>query len=113
MTDLEITLLCAEAMGYDEYRENVERILLTRDAGIGTRHFDPLRNDAQALADTLECDVLPLFFHVDSASIPRGWIARVKRAIMTLGWMYNADRMVMDYARGAYLPAVGATHRPA
>lgn len=82
--------------------------------GDGEAHADASvqwQRDAQALAATLEREVLPLFFHRDPAGIPRGWVARVKRAIVTLGWMYNADRMVTDYARGAYLPAVGATHR--
>ena len=28
-------------------------------------------------------------------------------SIMTLAWRYNADRMVTDYVRHAYLPAAG------
>jgi len=28
-----------------------------------------------------------------------------KHALKTLGWRYNADRMVMDYTRHMYLPA--------
>jgi starch phosphorylase len=34
-------------------------------------------------------------------------MARMKRAIRTLGWRFNADRMVMDYVRNCYLPAAG------
>ncbi len=82
--------------------------------GSGEAHADSgvqWQRDAQALADTLEHEVVPLFYQRDATGIPRAWTARMKRAILTLGWMYNADRMVMDYARGAYLPAVGATHR--
>ena len=40
-------------------------------------------------------------------SLPRAWIARMKRSIRTLGWRFNADRMVMDYVRQYYLPAAG------
>ena len=55
MTDLEMTRLCAEAMGYDEYSENVDAegrwyIYLERDAGIGTRTYWPISDDEQAMA---------------------------------------------------------------
>ena len=41
--------------------------------------------------------------------LPREWIARMKRAIRTLGWRFSADRMVMDYVLKAYIPAAGGT----
>ena len=31
----------------------------------------------------------------------------LKRAVRTLGWRFNADRMVMDYVRHTYVPAAG------
>jgi starch phosphorylase len=31
----------------------------------------------------------------------------MKRALRTLSWRFNADRMVMDYARLCYRPAAG------
>ena len=42
---------------------------------------------------------------------PRGgeWIARMKRAIRTLGGRFSADRMVMDYVLNCYIPAAGGT----
>ena len=33
----------------------------------------------------------------------------MKQAIRTLGWRFSADRMVMDYAQKAYIPAAGGT----
>jgi starch phosphorylase len=33
----------------------------------------------------------------------------MKRTIRTLGWRFNADRMVMDYASKCYVPAAGGT----
>jgi starch phosphorylase len=45
---------------------------------------------------------VPLFYHHDDDGIPRGWIARMKRAIQTLGPQYNSDRMVEEYARKIY-----------
>ena len=37
------------------------------------------------------------------------WLARVKRAIRTLGWRFSAHRMVMDYVLKSYIPAAGGT----
>jgi starch phosphorylase len=31
----------------------------------------------------------------------------MKRTVTTLGWRFNADRMVMDYVRETYVPAAG------
>ena len=49
----------------------------------------------------------PLFYTLSSDGLPRGWIKRMKRTIRTLGWRFNADRMVMDYTKHAYLYAAG------
>ncbi|HEV3073017.1 MAG TPA: hypothetical protein VHB47_01260, partial [Thermoanaerobaculia bacterium] len=54
-----------------------------------------------------EREVIPLYYSRDDTGLPRGWIARVKRAIRTLAWRYNADRMVMDYVQECYIPAAG------
>jgi starch phosphorylase len=51
--------------------------------------------------------VIPLYYDRNHDGLPRGWIARMKWAIRTLGWRFNADRMVMDYVRNCYLPAAG------
>jgi starch phosphorylase len=78
--------------------------------GHGEVHADPEvqdAHDALALFETLEQQVVPLYYERDRQGLPRGWIARVKHAIRTLAWRYNADRMVTDYVRECYLPAAG------
>lgn len=65
--------------------------------------------DREALYQTLGTEAVPLFFERDKDDLPRAWIRRMKRAIRTLGWRFNADRMVVDYAQECYLPAAGAT----
>jgi len=67
------------------------------------------RRDGAALLATLQNEVIPLFYDRDRDGLPRDWIARMKRAIRTLGWRFSADRMVMDYVQGAYIPAAGGT----
>ena len=65
------------------------------------------QRDADALRQALADQVIPLYYERDEDGVPRGWTARMKRAIRTLGWRFNADRMVMDYVRLCYVPAAG------
>jgi starch phosphorylase len=65
--------------------------------------------DAEALMKTLTNEVVPLFYDRDRDGLPRGWIARMKRTIRTLGWRFSADRMLLDYALRCYIPAAGGT----
>jgi starch phosphorylase len=78
--------------------------------GHGEVHTDPDLQDERDAADlfaVLENEVVPLYYDRDAEGLPRGWIRRVKRAIRTLAWRYNADRMVKDYVEQCYLPAAG------
>ena len=65
--------------------------------------------DAEALVNVLREEVIPLYYDRDTDGLPRRWIARMKRAIRTLGWRFSADRMVTDYVLKAYIPAAGGT----
>ncbi len=65
--------------------------------------------DADDLLRALRDEVIPLYYQRDRDGLPRGWIRRMKRTIRTLGWRFNADRMVMDYALKCYVPAAGGT----
>jgi len=67
------------------------------------------RRDGEDLYRTLKDEVIPLYYQRDRDGLPRGWIARMKRTIRTLGWRFNADRMVMDYTMKCYVPAAGGT----
>jgi starch phosphorylase len=67
------------------------------------------RRDAEALAAVLSDQVIPLYYDRDRDGLPRGWIARMKRAIRTLGWRFSAQRMVADYVLKTYVPAAGGT----
>jgi len=65
--------------------------------------------DGEALYRVLLDEVIPLYYNRDRDGLPRGWIQRMKRTIRTLGWRFNADRMVMDYTLKCYVPAAGGT----
>jgi starch phosphorylase len=65
--------------------------------------------DGEDLYRALRDEVIPLYYQRDRDGLPAGWIKRMKRTIRTLGWRFNADRMVMDYALKCYVPAAGGT----
>jgi glycogen phosphorylase len=67
------------------------------------------RRDAEDLVRVLREEVIPLYYQRDRDGLPRGWIKRMKRTIRTLGWRFNANRMVMDYTLQCYVPAAGGT----
>lgn len=79
--------------------------------GHGGMHDDAgvqYRRDADYLYETLEKEVIPLYYDRDKGGIPHGWVQRMKHTIKTLGWRFSADRMVKDYAERFYLPAATA-----
>ena len=65
--------------------------------------------DGEDLYRVLREELIPLYYQRDQDGLPRGWIKRMKRTIRTLGWRFNADRMVMDYTLKCYVPAAGGT----
>jgi starch phosphorylase len=67
------------------------------------------KRDGEDLLRTLREEVIPFYYRRDRDGLPRGWIKRMKRTIRTLGWRFNADRMVMDYTLQCYVPAAGGT----
>jgi glycogen phosphorylase len=80
--------------------------------GTGRTHSNMNVHDArdgEDLMRTLREEVIPLYYQRDRDGLPRGWIRRMKRTIRTLGWRFNADRMVMDYTQKCYVPAAGGT----
>jgi starch phosphorylase len=80
--------------------------------GTGKTHSDMNVHDARDGEDLLRVlreEVIPLYYQRDKDGLPRGWIKRMKRTIRTLGWRFNADRMVMDYTLNCYVPAAGGT----
>ncbi len=78
--------------------------------GDGSVHVDPAvqdDRDAAAVLDVLENEVVPLYYRRDERGIPRAWLRRVKTALARLGYRYNSDRMVADYATLLYAPSAG------
>jgi len=62
--------------------------------------------DAQALYALLEEQVVPTFYDRDETGIPRRWMRVVKESMRSVLPRFCARRMVKQYVREMYLPAV-------
>jgi glycogen phosphorylase len=76
------------AIGEDSHADSVER----QD-----------RQDSANLFKVLTQEVIPMFFDRDAQGIPRRWIQRIRRAMVTLVPLYTTDRMVREYTEKYYL----------
>jgi glycogen phosphorylase len=64
-------------------------------------------NDVQSLYHTLEQIILPLFYERrDGAGVPHDWINICKEAIVTVAPHFSFRRMLADYMREFYVPAM-------
>jgi starch phosphorylase len=69
--------------------------------------------DARGLMDTLENEIIPLYYQDQSAdSLPVEWLARVKESIRTLAPLFNTRRMVKEYLDNLYMPAMKGRDAP-
>jgi starch phosphorylase len=62
------------------------------------------RVDSANLYKVLTEEVIPLFYQRDAQGIPRQWIQRIRRAMVTLVPKYTTARMVREYTEKYYLP---------
>ncbi len=62
--------------------------------------------DAQAIYALIEEQLVPTFYDRDEHGIPHRWLQIVKQSIRTVLPIFSARRMVKDYVRDMYLPAV-------
>jgi glycogen phosphorylase len=73
--------------------------------------------EADAIYETLERKVVPLYYRRDASGLPREWIDRAKSAVCTIAPQFSSRRMLIDYVTTLYGPAagsegIGARERP-
>jgi glycogen phosphorylase len=61
------------------------------------------RMDSANLYRVLTGEVIPLFYQRDGQGLPRQWIQRIRRAMVTLVPQFTTARMVKEYAEKYYL----------
>jgi starch phosphorylase len=76
------------SIGDDTHPDNVEE----QDA-----------RDSANLYNILTQDIIPCFFNRDANGIPRQWIQKIRRAMVTLVPQFNTWRMVKEYTQKYYL----------
>ena len=74
---------------------------------IGPLHGKQDKQDAESLYDTLENEIIPLYYKRRSNDdLPVEWIARMKESIRTLAPQFSMRRMVKEYVGDLYVPAI-------
>ena len=77
--------------------------------GNDTDYDDPNKQDeidAASLYDTLENQIIPLYYQTRSmGDASTQWIAKIKENMRSLSWQFNTRRMVKEYMTKMYLPA--------
>ncbi|HUV15710.1 MAG TPA: alpha-glucan family phosphorylase [Pelolinea sp.] len=78
--------------------------------GDDTDYDDPNEQDekdAASLYDTLENEIIPMYYRTrsmgDASSV---WLAKIKESMRSLGWQFSTRRMLKEYMRKLYLPAL-------
>ncbi len=74
--------------------------------GEDTDNFNPAeedKNDAAALYQLLEKEVIPLFYQRDRSGIPHGWVRLLKESIGSIVPVFNSRRMLKEYVEQMYL----------
>ena len=67
--------------------------------------------EADSLFQTLERQIVPLFYDRFEARVPRRWVRRIKSSLQSLGPQVMASRMVKDYVTGMYEPIAARADR--
>ncbi|MBU0637902.1 MAG: alpha-glucan family phosphorylase [Planctomycetes bacterium] len=62
--------------------------------------------EGEALYNLLEREIIPLFYDTTEDGLPRRWIARIKESMKTICPAFNTHRMLREYTKMLYLPAL-------
>src|SRR5690606_2959325 len=66
------------------------------------------RADSLSLYDTLEQDVVPMYYDRDEQGVPHAWVRMMKNSIAQILPRFSTARMVRDYVERCYAPAAAA-----
>jgi len=62
--------------------------------------------ESQAMYNMLENEAVPLFYTRSADNLPRGWIRRMKKSLKWITPRFNTHRMLSEYTRRFYNPAM-------
>lgn len=67
--------------------------------------------ESQFLYDVLEREAVPLFYKRNGAHLPYKWVTMMKNSIAMAGKQFSSHRMLKDYTRKFYIPAINASQK--
>ncbi|MBM3462135.1 MAG: glycosyltransferase family 1 protein [Armatimonadetes bacterium] len=68
-------------------------------------HDEQDRADTLALYETLENEIVPLYYERESDGTPVNWVRKMKESMISVGAEFNTHRMLKDYTDQLYVPA--------
>lgn len=77
--------------------------------GSGELYGDSVYQDeieSNAMYNLLENEIVPLYYRLGEGGIPRRWIEKMKNSLSALVPVYNTHRMVHEYLKDCYHPAM-------
>lgn len=69
------------------------------------------QDDSADIYEKLEKEIVPLYYNQDKTGVSSDWLDMVRDNIVTLTPQFSTDRMVQDYVRKLYLPALDRGQR--
>lgn len=75
-----------------------------------SQHFQD-QLDAEIIYNTLEQEIVPLYYNRDDQGIPRGWISHIKNTIAKIAPHFTMQRMLNDYYSNFYSPLIATGDR--
>ncbi len=82
--------------------------------GTDTEYVNPEEQDAadaQSIYETLENQIIPLFYERNGENIPAEWLKMVKENMRTLTPQFSLRRMLKEYVTDYYLPSIEGKKR--
>jgi starch phosphorylase len=71
---------------------------------------DAVAQAAEQIYSLLEREIVPIYYDVGDDGLPTRWLPVMKHALCSAGRQFTSRRMVLEYARDHYVPAM--TERP-
>ncbi len=65
--------------------------------------------EAEMLYNTIEKEIVPLFYKRDKNNLPSYWVSKMKATISMAGKDFSSHRMLIDYTEKFYIPAIKAS----
>ncbi len=62
--------------------------------------------DSKSIYETLEKEIIPLYYTRNAQGVPTGWVRMMKESIRSLTPVYGTHRMVQDYMEMMYAPCI-------